>query len=216
VNDPAVRRGFRQYEDQGIRSVEPDAALEALGQMMARNTAVVLMFPAALDKLARSFEVGDLPRAFADLLPSSAAGVPVASGTIREQLITLETGSARRLLLEAHVREKLAVVLKISSSRIDREKTFGSLGLDSLMALEFVRQLGVTTLRLPVTTVFNYPTIKKLSGEIARRMGIAIDSVEQVPEQQRQADAQTPTPVAVDVTEEQAIEALMGTGKRRK
>ena len=67
-------------------------------------------------------------------------------------------------------------MLKTGAERIDPDRPFGLLGVDSLMALEFVRRLAVTlSVRLPVAVVFNYPTIRKLAREIAKRMGVPLD-----------------------------------------
>jgi hypothetical protein len=45
------------------------------------------------------------------------------------------------------------------------------LGVDSLLALEFVRRLSRSTgVKLPATAVFNYPTIAALAKNIETRM----------------------------------------------
>jgi hypothetical protein len=83
------------------------------------------------------------------------------------------------------------------------------------MALEFVRQLAATTcLRLTATVVFNFPTIQLLTREIARRMDISLD--EEPPAQRVSVSPRKATPVAVESTEEQAIEALMSAGKKSR
>jgi hypothetical protein len=100
-------------------------------------------------------------------------------------------------------------------ARIDPAKPFGSMGLDSLMGLEFVRRLAATTsLRLPATVVFNYPTIQTLAGEIGRRMGIPINGAAQA----MPTPAQNPSSVSSDMalTDEEAIEVLMGRNGRAK
>ena len=40
-----------------------------------------------------------------------------------------------------HLQEVLGRVLKLATRKIDRERPLGSMGLDSLMGLEFVRRL---------------------------------------------------------------------------
>ena len=56
--------------------------------------------------------------------------------------------------------------------RIELNKPFGAYGLDSLMSLELVRRLAQTIeLGVPVTAVFNYPTVATLASELARRLG---------------------------------------------
>ena len=55
-----------------------------------------------------------------------------------------------------YLQEQLAMVLKLPRERIDRDRPFGTMGLDSLMALEFTRRVnaGLGTAfppRLPLT-----------------------------------------------------------------
>ena len=150
-----------------------------------------------------------MPRAFLRLVASSAAesSAPIEE-SVREKLVAAAGGRPRRLLLEAHVRETTARVLKTSPSRIDAKKTMGAMGIDSLMTLELVRRLAVTTgVRLPATAVFNYPTIILLSEEIARRMDIPLDA--EVATEVPRPDART-APAEVDISDEEAIAALMG------
>ena len=64
------------------------------------------------------------------------------------------------------------MVLKLPRERIDRDRPFGTMGLDSLMALEFTRRvnggLGTT---LPATAAFNYPSIRQLSTLLLEKLG---------------------------------------------
>jgi acyl carrier protein len=66
-------------------------------------------------------------------------------------------------------------VLKLAASRIDRNKSLRTLGLDSLMALELrnrlERSLGLT---LPATLVWNYPTVAALAPHLAGRLSIPL------------------------------------------
>jgi acyl carrier protein len=102
--------------------------------------------------------------------------------------------------------------LKTGAERIDPAKPFRTMGVDSLMALEFVRRLSVTTSRrLPVTTVFNYPTVQTLAGEIARRMAIPLDcDAPAMP--MRTAPEVTTISTVAGLTDEEVIEALVGKG----
>jgi hypothetical protein len=81
------------------------------------------------------------------------------------------------------------------------------------MALQFVRRLAsATSVKLPATAIFNYPTLRLLATELARRMEIPLD-----------AEGQTQTPATViqpeapvadnsgvaQMSEEDTISALM-------
>ena len=205
--DETVQRGAGLYQKQGFLPLTAEGALNGLGRIMTLDRPCVWVAPIRWDQFARSFE--NTPRVFSQLLPEKAADVPApAEESVREKLEKTEPG-ARRSVLETHLQEKLALVLKTGVARIDPAKPFGSMGVDSLMALEFVRRLAVTTsLRLPATLIFNYPTIQVLAGEIGRRMGMPLDDKTEAAA--AVAETRNSSTAAADLTDEEAIEALMG------
>ena len=82
------------------------------------------------------------------------------------------TGLARRALLERAVRDAVARVVHAASEQIPLGASFKSLGLDSLMTLEFRRRLEAQTgLTLTTTIVWNHPTVKALAAYLGERLG---------------------------------------------
>ena len=70
-------------------------------------------------------------------------------------------------------------MLKLATRKIDRERPLGSMGLDSLMGLEFVRRLSnALEIPVPATVVFNYPTIQQLASHFLRRLQLVCRRVE--------------------------------------
>jgi acyl transferase domain-containing protein/acyl carrier protein len=211
--DQAVSQGVTVYEQMGIHPVAVNTALGLLGRIMNLAEANVLALPVCWERFAQSFEGSAPSRIFERLLGQRAEAVPVAAASIPEQLRAIEP-ARRRAVLEAHLTDQLAGVLKTSAARIDPARPFGLLGLDSLMALEFARRLAVTTsVRLPASVIFNYSTIQTLAREIAKRMGVPL-------EQPRDAHGSTaaeetgPLSPAEVLTDEEAIAALLGKGGR--
>ena len=93
---------------------------------------------------------------------------------MRAELATLAPGRARLGAIELHLREQLAGVLKTAPERLDLQKPMGTMGVDSLLALEFVRRLSRSMgIKVPATVVFNYPTIRKLAVLLESRMGFS-------------------------------------------
>jgi myxalamid-type polyketide synthase MxaE and MxaD len=213
-NDRHVQDGVRIYRQAGIQPIAVEDALRVLAKIMVAGKTDVLALPVSWDQFAHSFANAP-PRAFLDLLPK--AGIPRAPETpeaIGEKLLALEP-ARRRAALEAHLREKLAAVLKTDPARIDPAKPFGAMGTDSLMGLEFVRRLSATTgLRLPVTAVFNYPTVQTLAREIAKRMGIPLESAAAAEAQPNGKAMQAAASSVAGMTDDQAIEALLRVGPR--
>jgi phthiocerol/phenolphthiocerol synthesis type-I polyketide synthase C len=91
-------------------------------------------------------------------------------------LAALRTAPAggRRALLENHVAEQLAAVLRLTPNQVDRGTRASAQGLDSLMGLalrnRLERSLG---LRLKATLIWNYPTVTALAGYLAEALGLA-------------------------------------------
>ena len=70
----------------------------------------------------------------------------------------------RKALLTAHLHEQVTAVLGLADhSRVDPDKGFRELGLDSLMSVELRNRLEKSTGRpLPSTVAFDYPTLAAL------------------------------------------------------
>nr|CBD77732.1 polyketide synthase [Chondromyces crocatus] len=91
-------------------------------------------------------------------------------------LTAARTGWQRRSLLEAFLREQLALVLKSSPARVDEAAPLRSMGVDSLMAIEFRNRLEASLgLVLPATLVWTYPTLSDLATHLATKLGLSLE-----------------------------------------
>ncbi len=179
VNDQRVQVGMKEYAQQGIRGLHPEAALEVLQRALRQEEVVSYVFPADWEQFGRAFADGPMPRAFLNLVPGRAGEGREAAGgdSLRDRLLAAAPGRMRRSLLETHVQEILAKILKTDVAQIDSQKALGGMGVDSLMAVQVVRMLARTTsVQLPATSVFNYPTVRALSAELANRMGVSLQA----------------------------------------
>lgn len=108
----------------------------------------------------------------------ASSAEPANKGTqpkLRDALLAAEPGRRRQSMLEAHVREQAARVLSLAPARIDLHKPLRSLGMDSLMALEFRNRIEATLgLSLSATLAWNYPTIADLVPYLADQMNIRL------------------------------------------
>jgi myxalamid-type polyketide synthase MxaE and MxaD len=213
-------RSIQGLERLGLWGFTPEQGTAALGQLLGHDTAQAVVTRVDWTGLGRN---GPLP----PLLKRLAAAAPVASAeplpqdssvTLRDRLLARAPGNDRTQELELLLRELLAGVLKLDPAAIDSHMTLGSLGLDSLMAVEFKNRCERGfDLKLSATLVWNYPTIEALAGHFSDKLGFTKTvelpaSVPRAPLAPAPEDTRA-TDVLRDVndlSEQAALEALLG------
>jgi myxalamid-type polyketide synthase MxaE and MxaD len=122
-----------------------------------------------------------------------------------EQLAGAGSAEERTEILEGWLQETLGRVLKLAARKIDRDRPMGTMGLDSLMGIEFVRRLsGALEIPVPATVVFNYPTIRLLARQLLQRLHLDEAETSAIAEPAAMAASKLP-----EVSEEEALQALM-------
>ncbi|AGC45619.1 polyketide synthase [Myxococcus stipitatus DSM 14675] len=166
-------RGARLAQ-RGAGSLTPAEGNTILGRLLDGAATGMGVMP--LD-LRRWTELSPQARSspwWSELIP---AGSGAALGARDEALLdalrkaTPEEGRAR---IEQLVREQMARVLRLDSSRIDREAPLQSFGLDSLMGLELRNRLEAALgVPLPASLMWKHPTLaalgEHLTGEVMDR-----------------------------------------------
>ncbi len=169
---------------RGVASMSPVQGLEALGRVLALDTAQLAVVPfdyqrwCEFNPHARTAAVfGRLPR------PDQAAG-PQGSVTAIGQAIEAADPGERQGLIDSYLRERGARILGFAGGQIDVEASLNRLGMDSLMAVELRNaieaDLGVV---LPVMSLLQGITM----GQLAE----LIDDQISLRGQQRSAAAET-------------------------
>jgi acyl carrier protein len=163
---------------RGIASITPEQGMEALGALLRAappQVGVVTLdlrqwrefYPAAADSPLLTHLMQE---------ESSRRRLRPSSSRMRAVLLAAEAGQ-RRLLLEGHLQEQIAQVLRLAPSQLDARTPLGSLGLDSLMALEVRNRLEVSLgLTLSATLVWSYPTIAALATHLASQLETPLDT----------------------------------------
>jgi pimaricinolide synthase PimS1 len=147
----------------GLPLLGEDEGMALLGEALSRREAVLA--PIRLDLRAlRTAEPHPLLRGLVRTpARRTAADLAVRTETPASQLAALPVPERRRVL-SAVVREHTAAVLgHASADGVAVEKAFNELGFDSLTAVELRNRLGAATgVRLPVTVIFDHPTVAAL------------------------------------------------------
>ncbi len=157
----------------GIGSMGPDQGLAALGRLLQEDSAQVSVMALNLRQWRESFlQAARLPL-FARLQEErSQQSAPVGRSGVRARLEAAAPGE-RLLLLEEHLKEQIGRVLHIPLAALDRHTALGSLGLDSLTALELRNRLeDGLGMEFPVTLLWNYQTLADLAAHLAERLGL--------------------------------------------
>jgi acyl carrier protein len=221
------QRSVRAYAEQGIRPMPPTFGFALLERALQTDDPVVLAASIDWRQFGAYCGESQLPPTWTELVPEtealSVSSAPNAPADLRAELLAAEPGRARQMVLENFLRDGLARVLKIDAAKIDVQKPVGSFGVDSLMAMEFVRRMSASVgIRLPATAVFNYPTVRALTAEVARRMHIPLtqsavgDDATAVAMTGSAPDAQTHVTSLLgdDLSDEDALRSLTGSPER--
>ena len=162
---------------QGLASLTPTEGLAALAHLLGQPALQVAVMKFNLRHWCQLFpQAAELPL-LRELVGALANGAQPrsASGTVRAALLAAEPG-ARSALLEQHIIEQIALVLRADPGRISAETPLQSLGMDSLMALELRNRLELSLgLSLPATLVWGRPTVVDLAPDLAERMGLSFE-----------------------------------------
>jgi NAD(P)-dependent dehydrogenase (short-subunit alcohol dehydrogenase family) len=166
-----------RLRSRGVRAMAPEPAMEALHQALRDDETHLLVADIDWDRFAPGLAaLRPMPllttvpeaRKAMDSAVAAAEGADQDTLTVlRERLAGLSEAEAADHVLHL-VRSTLAKVLGFGTpDTLDVDDPLTSLGLDSVMAVEFRNRLGrASGLRLPVTLVFDYPTSRVIAGHL--------------------------------------------------
>lgn len=162
-------RQRQRLEALGVRLLEPELALAALGDLIQRGASGAIGV-LDVDWLRLARQAGErlgapLQRLAVQQQALAKASGETAAGPPPYVAVLADTPAAERpRLLQGFVQQQLAKVMGVSDpDQIDPGEPLFNLGLDSLMALELMvlleKNLGIT---LTESLVFEHPTVDDL------------------------------------------------------
>jgi hypothetical protein len=164
---------------RGIGDFTSTEGLRSLDLLMAHNPLQSTVMPFDLIQWRRAHPHAAGTKRFEpiaagfDALEIEAGAENAASGAIdiHDALRNAENAAGRRVIVQQAVCSQLGAILQLDPDRIDLNKPFKFLGLDSLTGLEFRNRLD-TALRLSlhVSVVWNYPTITEITGYLLNKL----------------------------------------------
>jgi KR domain/Phosphopantetheine attachment site len=160
---------------QGLIPLEPSAALNGLGEIIAHGTGQATVLKANWQRAAKGLG-GTRPAMLDHVLPSAVAAASGDSELLRRlhDVPEAERGS----FLTEYLRHEVQNFLRLAQPPAATSR-FLELGTDSLMAVEFSNRLlpqfgGAFT--ITATAVFDYPTIGLLAEYLAGQMPESVEA----------------------------------------
>ncbi|MEV6809369.1 type I polyketide synthase [Streptomyces sp. NPDC051129] len=168
---------------RGLRLLAPEPATAALGRCLLGDDPTPVVADVDWEALAGAFGATRTTALFADL-PEARAALGEARPAAEEPTQTLAGRLAplsplqRRETVSLIVRTQVARVLGYAGpDAVSEEKPFKDLGVDSVISVELRNRLQADTgLRLPVTVVFDHPTVAQLADLLLAAAGTGDDS----------------------------------------
>jgi myxalamid-type polyketide synthase MxaE and MxaD len=217
VADEQAQRNVQKMIDEGLYPMAAEQSLAALARLMPHKETQVVVIPANWQQFkqtrsaARKFPL--LSELFTEPTPTIATATsPEKPGLYEEWQAA--SPEEQYELLQTHIRQAVASILKLPLTRVDPHLPLGRMGLDSLMGLELRNRLeSLLGLTLSATLVWNYPTVTELTAYLAEKWGQTIKQA--APQTAVSANAPTDTQLDTLITnvtalsDDEALQALL-------
>jgi phthiocerol/phenolphthiocerol synthesis type-I polyketide synthase B len=203
VKGESGRRNVAELTRQGIGTLSPESGTRLFAWLCGHHDSYLAVLPICWSKFRQARGGRDLPL-LRDLTIDPSDG-PAQTIKFKERLASAALAERRRLLTDL-VRAAVGKVLKISPSRIDPRRAMGTMGLNSLMAMELRNRLEAELERpLSATLAWNYPTVDALAAYLADTESAIVP----VPTTQPRADF-SKLQKFTEMSDEQALASLRG------
>jgi acyl transferase domain-containing protein/acyl-CoA synthetase (AMP-forming)/AMP-acid ligase II/acyl carrier protein len=171
----AVEESQTRLSRMGIQGLQPEQAIAALESMLGANCVQTTVANVDWSLFKELYEARG-KRSLLELLAEQPHEAQLPQQSVQQseilQRLQAVAPSERISLLIAYIQGEVAKVLGLEPSNLpDPQQGFFDMGMDSLMAAEFKNRLEVSLeTSVPVTLMFDFPTIKDLAWYIAKEV----------------------------------------------
>jgi acyl transferase domain-containing protein len=212
VKGDAGVRNVAEMERQGIQAFSAERGTAMFSWLCPSDETCISVLPIDWAVFGRS-RAGRGLALFKEML-ASAAPAGAASGGAAPAWADAPPAE-RRKLLEVIVREAVGRVLNLPPARLDPRKAMGSMGLNSLMAMELRNRLEAALGRsLSATLAWNHPTIDALVAFLAGPDEPAASAEKTAPPPAEASPLSERLTAVVGLSDEEAALALRGGRSR--
>lgn len=171
-------RDQRRWSEWGIGHIAPEQGLRVLGHLLPQDFAQIGVISVNWSKFIREFSAnGTPPPLLSDLAreigtSKEAERLPKEQPELLQKLMDL-LPQDRLDILSSYIQWEVGKILGLDPScRLDPNRGFFQMGMDSLMAVMLKNRLQ-TDLAHPFSSagfIFNYPTVSSLAGYLAKEV----------------------------------------------
>ncbi|AKT41167.1 type I polyketide synthase [Chondromyces crocatus] len=205
-----ANRGAR-LEASGFESIQPDDGFALFGELLGRPEAQIGAIPFDFARWRRFYPQAAASPLFAELaeVPGDEPETDPTSPDEVRQLLLDAAPTERAPLLAARLQRTVARVMRLEPTQeIDCQRPLGTLGFDSLMAVELRNQLEASLgIRLPATLIWSYPTIDAMTEHLLTKLVPSPDSPQ--PPAPRRPTAEPPRSAAAATTADDELAQIL-------
>ncbi|HRI70599.1 MAG TPA: SDR family NAD(P)-dependent oxidoreductase, partial [Polyangium sp.] len=167
--------GIERLSERGAASFTPDEGLALLTRLFQHPRPVTGLVRFNLRQWVEFVPTAKgLP--FFSEMPKDGAADRNTGRNAEQMRVRLQDAppNERVAILERHLFDQVAAVLRLDSSRFEPGVSFQNLGMDSLMAVELRNRVDATVgTKLPATVLFSYTTTSALAQHVLESIGLS-------------------------------------------
>ncbi len=178
---------IKRLEGQGLMSITSRQAVEMLGRLMHKNPVAMGVFPIDWRKLLSLSRSGSNSPRYSYVLGDDAQGDHGGDldgeVLIRPKLLTVPPEERAEILGE-HLRQSIAKILGLASSKLEMDLPLTDAGLDSLMAMELIVRIETDLqITVPVVRFLGGPSINQMVPWLLEEMENQEDDEDEIEEE---------------------------------
>lgn len=155
-----------RFAEMGLRTIDRDLGSEALMRALGSNGGHLAVLPIRWSRWMRQYR-GRPPSMLAAFEAAGSDGGD-ARPAILDDLAAAADADREEILLGYLVGQLAGVLGWASTDRIETDRPFGDLGVDSLLAVDMRNRLETTfRVPLPATLLFDHPSLEALAAYLA-------------------------------------------------
>lgn len=201
----ATPETIKNMEIQGIVPFTPEQGAHLVELIMSKNRTQVMPLSINWSRLLKFFPSGNVPpilSTIADEVANYSDSGQKKDSRMREKILSAKPEEQPKIL-ESFLKEMVAGVLGIPTSRLDINKNLMNMGLDSLMGLELKNRIEANLgIDLPVTTMLQDPSVSRMIGDL-------IEQITKVDSDEIESDQATEMMERVEELSEEDVKAML-------